>query len=624
MPEPGTLVNWDSLHVGQRISMVVHMVCRNLEEDEQFHISQSVDKQAKKVLIRGAMPDATMVALLNVSVSSLCPVEVRLDGAASTVPIPPCQASDLVQVVELCSGLGAWSSIAHRVRLSARVGVDHNPIWESLFRTLHPGTAAFICGDLAASDVIHQLSSKGCHHGVLVAGVSCQPHSALGDRKSMQDDRAASLPKALYVAWMLQSAIVALECVPSVLTDPAFQEVLKRFVTLTGFQLCQTVLKLSDSWCSRRDRWFGVLSAPILGSFELPAMPAMGLCSQVSALFPEFPCVDKADLEQIQLNLYELSKYHAYAVNGIEHCYLDLTGHAPTLLHSAGNQMYVCACGCRQALSEARLQSRGLVGILIPLGTFQKHMHINMQHCRYLHPAEMFALLGGSPSVDFGPNLRLAMAGIGRRVAPMTALWTFAHIRKLIDGFLGLPPCAPAQVLFAYAQEVLQECNEKWPRPTAPLSAGDDSNMQHDKQIEHGSDEDVGSGSGFHISVRWHQESTTHEVVCNTVTTARQVLQAEKALVGQHVPDLVWVAGELMYGFGHCIEPRHCVGLWTSAFSRPSGFCARGVRGCSYCTPRRLECLCRVLDVCPAPSASRHVAKERPIAHFAAARTSLG
>lgn len=312
----GSLIDWGRLIVGQRVSMVVHMICRNLQEDLLLHVSQSVDRKAQKVFVQGSLPATTTVALIDVQVTNVCPVSVSVDADATVLPVPQCQASDLTKVVELCSGIGVWSSVAARVQLSACVGVDHNPIWEPLFKTLHEGDTAFVCGDLASTEVVKQLSDKGCHHGILAAGISCQPHSALGDRKSMQDDRADTLPRALYTAWMLQSAVVLLECVPGALNDSAFQEVLKRFVSLTGFRLCQTILRLSDSWCSRRDRWFGVLSAPILGPLDLPPMPPLGLCPKVSSLFPEYPLLAHGDLQQLQLNLYELSKYHAYAVNG--------------------------------------------------------------------------------------------------------------------------------------------------------------------------------------------------------------------------------------------------------------------------------------------------------------------
>lgn len=536
----GSLIDWDHLAVGQRVNLVVHVVCRNLQGDTQCHIAQSIDRRAQKLRIQGVVPHTTTTALLNVQVIGLCPVQVAIDDASVVLSVPPCHASDLVQVVELCSGIGVWSSVVSHVQMQAKAGVDHNPVWESLFHKLHPGPTKFVCGDLASPAVVQQLSVEGCHHGVLVVGISCQPHSALGDRRSMQDERSATLPAALCTAWMLQSAVVVLECVPGVLTDVAFQAVLKGFVALTGYNLCQTVLKLSDAWCSRRDRWFGVLSAPILGSFALPAMPSLGLCPQVSMLFPDYPVLGQDDLAQLQLNLYELSKYHAYAVNGVEQCYLQLDGQAPTLLHSAGNQMYVCACGCRQALSEARLKSRGLVGILIPLGTYQKHMHINMQHCRYLHPAEMFALLGGSPLVDLGPNHRLAMAGVGQCVAPLMAIWTFAHVRKLIDGFLGLQLCCPDQLFQDFAKGILQECALKWPRPVPVEPTVDDPIEDVTSEIA------SESSSGFQIAVRWCQDDTTHLVSRLPHATARHVLQAETALVGQDVPDLVRVAGELM------------------------------------------------------------------------------
>ena len=111
----GSLIDWGRLIVGQRVSMVVHMICRNLQEDLLLYVSQSVDRKAQKVFVQGSLPATTTVALIDVQVTNVCPVSVSVDADATVLPVPQCQASDLTKVVELCSGIGVWSSVAARV-----------------------------------------------------------------------------------------------------------------------------------------------------------------------------------------------------------------------------------------------------------------------------------------------------------------------------------------------------------------------------------------------------------------------------------------------------------------------------------------------------------------------------
>ena len=341
-------------------------------------------------------------------------------------------------------------------------GVDQNGMWKQLFEKLHPG-ASFCCGDLLDSSVLRQLMSKGLFHGVICSGVSCQPHSILGDRRGMSDPRAQSLPKTLSVSWLMQAAVVILECTPEVLRDPQAQELLRQFTVSTGYRMTQSILKLGNSWCSRRDRWIAVLTAPVIPMCELPDMPTGTPIQCIRDIIPEFPCWHQFDQDQLTLNLYELSKYYQYAAGGMDGIFVKMHEKLPTLLHSAGNQLYTCACGCRAALSEARLRQKGLIGVLIPLGTTQVHMNVVMQHCRYLHPVEMWALMGGHPDTSMGHNLRLAMAGVGQAVAPMMGFWIFAHVRQCLDRALELPPMKPSHAFEVYMNEIIQACRTKWP-----------------------------------------------------------------------------------------------------------------------------------------------------------------
>lgn len=63
----------------------------------------------------------------------------------------------------------------------------------------------------------------------------------------------------------------------------------------------------------------------------------------------------------------------------------------------------------------------------------------NHDKSRYLHPREMFLLQGGSPAVEWGQNLRLAMAGIGQCVSPIHAVWILSQLRVSIQTFCGEP-----------------------------------------------------------------------------------------------------------------------------------------------------------------------------------------
>lgn len=371
----------------------------------------------------------------------------------------------------------------------------------------------------------------GVFSTAVAAGVHCQPFSRMGDAKGMNDCRSQSLPKALATSWILQVVMIVLECVPGVMQDAGFQGVVKQFSLQTGYRLSQVVLHLHDSWCSRRDRWIGVLVAPVMTPLHIPPMPKL----DVRDLFAVFPVLPPEDQKQVALNLYELSKYHAYATGGISRQYVDLDSQAATLLHSLGNQMYHCACGCRPPLSEERLKQRGLVGGLIRLGTFQVHCNVEMEHCRYWHPDEMWALLGGKPGVDLGPNLRLSMAGIGQCVSPLMALWIFAHVRQHLDEFLGVSLCQPSVVLQEYAAEVLQECRSKWPQPASThASAPHAAEYSHpvaseatDSGVEPTAPE---PNSG--VTIRFESLGVEHTVAFQDGATVRQLVQAEAEVGG--------------------------------------------------------------------------------------------
>lgn len=502
---------------------------------------QSRDTRGIKIWIWGCLPEGDLIGAVDLQVTSEHPVHLQVVSTSYLYAIPTCAREHLFEVVDLCCGLGGFTHLLSRVGMHLRFGVDQNERWEHLFKLLHPQDAKFLKGDINELGVLRELVSAGCFHGVLCAGISCNGHSAMGDQLGMQDPRSMSLPKALQTAYMLQAACFVLECTPAIMRDPAAQEIIRKYAQATGYRVTQSLVQLSKSWCARRERWFGFFCAPLLGMCTLHNMPDLSVMPMPGDLMPELKVWPKFEQDQLVLNLYELSKYHAFATGGIQACYFKKDGKLPTLLHSAGNALYTCSCGCRAALSDARLQARGLIGVLIPLGTFERHMNIDMQHCRYLHPLEMWCLMGGLPDVSFGYNLRLAMSGIGQCVAPMVGLWIFAQIRQHLDGFLEIPKkVCPFDVLHAYALEVKQKCGLVWNPPVPPTIA--------EEAIEDESPR-------LTVSVVWPTVSdAVVKVSCPVGVAGGQILAAETSLGTMEWEVDVTADGEPMDLQGHLVR----------------------------------------------------------------------
>lgn len=443
--------------------------------------------------------------------------------------IPVCERAQLSQVVDLCAGIGAFSSLVHRLGFEVKLGIDHNKVWEQLFKTLHSQDTPFLVSDINSAQAIQALVHAGCFHSVMCGGISCNAYSVLGDQAGMSDPRSLSLPKALRTGYMLQSACIVLECTPALLKDVESQAIIRQFAETTGYRVSQCLIQLSNCWCARRERWFGLFCAPLIGHCNLFDLPQVSICPTVRSLMPEMKQWPPAEQQQLVLNLYEFAKYHVYSPGSIKSSHLRMDEQLPTLLHSAGNQLYDCACGCRPALSESRLQKRGLIGVLVPLGTSQTHMNMVMEHCRYLHPLEMWCLMGGLPHVDFGLGLRLAMSGIGQSVAPPVGLWIFAHIRRHLDSWLGVSPSVwPTVVLGSYLDEVKQQCAQLW-APSIPAAVPATVEDVAATTLRDDPIEDVALQLEVHLSMPCQSQAVV-SIRCAPGTTVQQVIDAEKAL----------------------------------------------------------------------------------------------
>lgn len=479
---------------------------------------------------------ASSCVILDAKVVNAKPPILECGDGATVVPIHACDRSSLNRVVELCCGIGAFSSVCSALDFSVLAGVDTNSRWESIFRALHPGSSSFLHGGCGDSAVVQKLLSLGGLHSIVLSGVSCQPFSVGGDRRGLKDPRSISLPHTLRTAWLLQAPVVVLECTPEIQNDREVQVMLAEYCKATGCFLFQSVFALQDIWCTKRERWFAVISAGPFGQIRIPPPPMLRDCRLVGYVMPYVVQWPREDLQQIELSLYELNNYYLYAAGGIQKAFLDLKAQLPTLLHSCGNQLYDCRCGCRKALSLSRLASRGLFGTLVPCGGTIRHENQYLQASRYLHPQEMYLLQGGCPDVDFGSDHRLAMAGIGQCVSPLIATWILAHVRVAVLTLVDEPPICPATVLEEHIFKVLDARDEIWP---TPMDQADFMPGDHPVKIWDHSTSSM-------IAFKCQMGSTVDQFLAAERALRRTLLQGAEDMI---VDPLVWV-GEQKCSFG--------------------------------------------------------------------------
>eukprot|EP00434_Breviolum_minutum_P006746 symbB.v1.2.005950.t2/scaffold351.1/size221948/1 len=448
--------NWGELHEDDRINVVATPL---ILANNGNHLFRTMETPCKEFVVRGDIPvDGGSFAMIGLKVRVIHPVTVCcIDEQTGIFPIQPCQMADMYNIVELCAGMGAFSATAGHCGFRVIAGVDHNDKWKSLFEAGHAG-AKFIHGDCASPDAMKELFRLKASHAMVLSGIACQPHSRGGDKLGMMDSRSSSLHRSLQMSWILQSPITILECVPDVMDNQEFQKVLHEYGVATGCHIRQRVLKLSNFWPAKRDRWYACITASILGPIDVPDMPTCGAFSKIVDVIPYLQVWPQTDMDQLLLSEMELNKFKQFSRGGIEQRFINMEGTLPTCLHSAGNQLIACRCGCRGPLSDRRLQERGLYGTLIPVDSQDE----SPSAYRYMHPREMFVMNGGDPLFPF-EDLRLGLAAVGQCVSPFQGVWLLSHVATHLAAFLKHDQVDPHYVLHQYLQWLLDRRDECWP-----------------------------------------------------------------------------------------------------------------------------------------------------------------
>lgn len=370
--------------------------------------------------LEGTIPEsATILLLVGVQVKEMKsdrPTLV-LTPTSQVFEKPFVSKQSLLKVIELCSGMGCLGFGLDHAGFQVIQKCDINQRMLTLASNIHgaPTTVGDVCDD----SLLPVIGASGC--GTLAAGVACQPYSRLGDQRQECDPRSLTLPGVLRLAFLGRCGIVILECVDAAGSCPWVQGVVKAFSTITGYHVSQGILHLHLTWPTRRSRWWCILTHPSIGHVAWEPLPKCSPLPLVANLIDQFlPCT-AAELEQLELDLYELRRFEEA---GFEKNEVPWAGQMATSLHSIANQLMACPCGCRAfAFTDKRLSQGGLHSLLIRLaGQAKCGTNVYVRH-RYIHPDELALLNGMLPGLPWGCHTRMTLCALGQLASPIQSTW---------------------------------------------------------------------------------------------------------------------------------------------------------------------------------------------------------
>ena len=467
--EQGPLCNWglETLEVGSKIDVVIDIFsCAN-----QVVIGKTWPC-LKPVRVHGvsSIEGATSVSLLQAVVrDTRGVVTLACEDWTKVLPLStPCR-SDLTQMIELCSGGGMGTYGFEEAGFNPVVAVDHSQPFCDLYKALHPSVQV-ICGSIGNSHTIADVHRACPNASFLMSGFSCQPFSTGGLQQGVGDSRANALHDSLVVAKALRCRVIVLECVPSAATNRYVRHQLETFCRDCHYQVSEVVLRLEDSWCTKRERWWAVLTDAFLGICPLRSLLEDMFPKLVKHVLPEPIARSPSEMQPLVLSADEMKTFVKFAPNLHALC-LDRGSPCPTLLHSMGSQATGCPCGCRVAgFSESTLHSRGIYGFVIPTGAEVEIDGNHYPELRHPHPLEVAALSGIPLPFDLPSDMRLLLAAIGQQASPIHTVWVGSLIQAFLDrAYLGTTKVSPSGILTSFRNKMLLWSKHLFPPPEVEL-----------------------------------------------------------------------------------------------------------------------------------------------------------
>ena len=361
------------------------------------------------------------------------------------------------KIVELCSGMGGLATGITRLGGLPVLQVDKTALACEVV-ALNGGNA--LQGDVCRPEVqmqIHaQVEGQAC---LFAAGFPCQPFSCQGSRLGFADARGVVLHSILTTVWRTQSAGLILECVADVMDFPEVSQLLHAFADHANFQYSEVCLELADQWVSRRRRWWATLLPKSSHLFYLVEWPRLNPRPVISNVMPELPLWAEHEERQLAWTDEETAKMLNPAY-GTDARFLSMHDTAPTALHSWGNALGPCPCGCRsQGFSEARLQSGGLRGVGVQSAALQRP--------RFLHPAEA-GLLNSLPlTFKLPADMRAGLCLVGLLSAPLQSMWIYSQVLHWAEtGLSGSSCILPRDELERFQRELVAQAREVFVVPS--------------------------------------------------------------------------------------------------------------------------------------------------------------
>eukprot|EP00438_Fugacium_kawagutii_P016458 Skav207248 [mRNA] locus=scaffold523:674131:678772:- [translate_table: standard] len=418
------------------------------------HICQSEVYGQKFRYVAPLEDDTTSVTLLNFPVTHIRRPTLTLDEHAVVLQHKCRQVEDYQMLAETCTGLGGIGVGAEYAGWEVRVMnelqdkfVQHMKQYES---------SKVVGGSICHLNTVAQMHAMDPNSACMSWGFSCQPFSALGDGKQGQDERSATLPMGLYAAFLLRKEVLVLECVPQAASSAFVQRCIKHHMDIAKFTKTEAILELSDLWPAKRRRWWVVLLKEFLGKVFIDRLPKIDPMPNINSVLPDFLQVDDSELSQLQLSQHERDLF-THVGRGLAQQMVNPVHPMETALHSWGNQVTQCACGCRGPLSMSRLEQSGLFGALVSQQT-----EIG-QVLRHISPKEVAILNGMVKKAGWSDDQRLLLAGLGQLASPIQAGWVFAQLHNhLADVGLGRMQHIKPKVIVARICEDVLEMRDMW------------------------------------------------------------------------------------------------------------------------------------------------------------------
>eukprot|EP00438_Fugacium_kawagutii_P025978 Skav226706 [mRNA] locus=scaffold3811:54642:59375:- [translate_table: standard] len=359
----------------------------------------------------------------------------------------------LHEVIETCTGIGCLGEGVASCDMNIRVVNDMREVW-CQFQANQPNFgSATVVGEIRDQSVVAKIHEHCPRSTMLTAGFSCQPWSNLGDQAGVADARSNAFFHTLEAGHLLRSHSILLECVRGAGKDKQVQDTLTSFCEATGFRCSQIDLSLHTVFPARRDRWWCILTHPSMPCITLDQLPTVSPAPKLEDVMPVIFPWDEATMKQIALDLYETRKYSDYS--NFDSLILQGKGICPTALHGWANQLQGCPCGCRRhGLSDQRLQSKGIYAALLLLGGFWNTSNGPKPRTRFLHPWELSLIHGSQPNRNWGPNLRLAIAGLGQMASPIQSCWMIGQWKYQVGTWFDFPVLTPEEYLWKHVQGI--------------------------------------------------------------------------------------------------------------------------------------------------------------------------